>query len=388
MKGYLWGILLILVVILCNDNQVYAAELRNVQNISGAEQEQDENLLETMDFSDLDQVLEELFPGDNMCFGDAVRQIMSGNAGTAREVIGQMIWERIWGAWESNRMSLVHLILLAIVSAVFISFSDIFQTRQVSQISFYLIYLLVIGVCLASFQSAAKWMTDGLKTVTGFMKVLYPVYFAAVTVAKGNISSAAFYHLAILLIIVVEEILLYLIVPAIQMYVMIRILNSMQTEDYLSKFAELMETMISWGVKAMMGGMIGLNVIQGMLGPVIDTVKRNTVTKGMEAIPGVGDMLGGTTEVLMGTAVLIKNSIGIAGMLVCLALCVTPLLQLAVITLGYKLAAAAVQPVSDSRITECISSVGDGCRMLLNCVFAGGMLFLITIAIVAYTTGM
>lgn len=388
MKGYIWRMLLLIFIILYSGSQVCAAELRDTGNTAVTEQKQETELLESMDFSDLDRVLAELFPEESMNFGDAVRKIMSGDTGTAGEVIGKMIRERIFGAWEANRMTMIHLILLAIISAVFLSFSDIFQARQVSQISFYLIYLLVIGVCLASFQSAAKWMTDGLKTVTGFMKVLYPVYFAAVTVAKGNISSAAFYHLAVVLIIVVEEILLYLMVPAIQMYVMIRIMNSMQTEDYLSKFAELMETMISWGVKTMVGGMIGLNVIQGMLGPVIDTVRRSTVTKGMEAIPGVGDMLGGTAEVLLGTAVLIKNSIGIVGMLVCLALCVTPLLQLAVITLGYKLAAAVVQPVSDSRITECISSVGDGCRMLLNCVFAGGMLFLITIAIVAYTTGM
>lgn len=136
--------------------------------------------------------------------------------------------------------------------------------------------------------------------MTGFMKVLYPVYFAAVTVAKGSISSLAFYHLAIILIVVIEELLLHLIVPGIHMYVIIRVMNSLQSEDYLSKFAELLETAIGWGLKTLMGGMIGLNVIQGMLGPAIDTVKRSAVTRGMEMVPGVGDLLGGTAEVALG----------------------------------------------------------------------------------------
>lgn len=364
---------------------VYASETEDVQI---SDKTQNTELLETMDFTDVDRMMEELFPQEMMGFADAVRQIMLGNTDAGRDAIKEMLWERMFGAWEVNRKSILYLILLAIAAAVFIGFSDIFQTRQVSQISFYMIYLLVIGICLASFQAASEWMANGVHTLTGFMKVLYPVYFAAVTVAKGSVSSLAFYHLAIILIVVIEELLLHLIVPGIHMYVIIRVMNSLQSEDYLSKFAELLETAISWGLKTLMGGMIGLNVIQGMLGPAIDTVKRSAVTRGMEMVPGVGDLLGGTAEVALGTAVLIKNSIGIVGMFLCLVLCLAPLLQLAVITLGYKLAAALVQPVSDKRITECIGGVGEGCRMLMNCVFVIGILFLVTVAIVTYTTGM
>lgn len=364
---------------------VYASEAEDAQM---SDKTQNTELLETMDFSDIDRIMEDLFPQERMGFADAVRQIMSGNTDVGRDAIKEMLRERILGAWEVNRKSILYLILLAIASAVFIGFSDIFQTRQVSQISFYMIYLLVMGICLASFQAASEWMANGVHTLTGFMKVLYPVYFAAVTVAKGSISSLAFYHLAIILIVVIEELLLHLIVPGIHMYVIIRVMNSLQSEDYLSKFAELLETAIGWGLKALMGGMIGLNVIQGMLGPAIDTVKRSAVTRGMEMVPGVGDLLGGTAEVALGTAVLIKNSIGIVGMFLCLVLCLAPLLQLAVITLGYKLAAALVQPVSDKRIIECISGVGEGCRMLINCIFVTGILFLVTVAIVTYTTGM
>ena len=364
---------------------VYASETEDVQI---SDKMQNMELLESMDFTDVDRMMEELFPQETMGFADAVRQIMLGNTDAGREAMKEMLWERIFGAWEVNRKSILYLILLAIAAAVFIGFSDIFQTRQVSQISFYMIYLLVIGICLASFQAASEWMANGVHTLTGFMKVLYPVYFAAVTVAKGSVSSLAFYHLAIILIVVIEELLLHLIVPGIHMYVIIRVMNSLQSEDYLSKFAELLETAIGWGLKTLMGGMIGLNVIQGMLGPAIDTVKRSAVTRGMEMVPGVGDLLGGTAEVALGTAVLIKNSIGIVGMFLCLVLCLAPLLQLAVITLGYKLAAALVQPVSDKRITECIGGVGEGCRMLMNCIFVTGILFLVTVAIVTYTTGM
>ena len=55
-------------------------------------------------------------------------------------------------------------------------------------------------------------------------------------------------------------------------------------------------------------------------------------------------------------------------------------------TFLYKLVAALIQPVSDKRIVGCISAVGEGSRMLLKIVFMTGVLFLLTIAIVAATT--
>ena len=63
-----------------------------------------------------------------------------------------------------------------------------------------------------------------------------------------------------------------------------------------------------------------------------------------------------------------------------------PMIQIGVITLVYKMAAAVIQPVSDKRIVECVSGVGEGCRLLLRAVLTSGVLFLFTIAIAAYTT--
>lgn len=136
---------------------VYASETEDVQI---SDKTQNMELLESMDFTDIDRMMEDLFPQERMEFADAVRQIMMGNTDVGRDAIKEMLRERIFGAWEVNRKSILYLILLAIASAVFIGFSDIFQTRQVSQISFYMIYLLVMGICLASFQAArngGKW---------------------------------------------------------------------------------------------------------------------------------------------------------------------------------------------------------------------------------------
>ena len=119
---------------------VYASETEDVQI---SDKTQNTELLESMDFTDIDRMMEDLFPQERMEFADAVRQIMMGNTDVGRDAIKEMLRERMFGAWEVNRKSILYLILLAIASAVFIGFSDIFQTRQVSQISFYMIYSFI-----------------------------------------------------------------------------------------------------------------------------------------------------------------------------------------------------------------------------------------------------
>ena len=81
-----------------------------------------------------------------------------------------------------------------------------------------------------------------------------------------------------------------------------------------------------------------------------------------------------------------KNGIGVAGAIICILICAIPALQILAMTFLYKLVAALIQPVSDKRIVGCISAVGEGSRMLLKIVFMTGVLFLLTIAIVAATT--
>ena len=120
----------------------------------------------------------------------------------------------------------------------------------------------------------------------------------------------------------------------------------------------------------------------------MDTVKRSALTRGAEAIPGIGDAIGGVTEVtFLLRQCLCKNGIGVVGAIICFALCLMPIVQIGAIALLYKLAAALMQPVSDVRIIGCMETVGEGMRLLIRAVFTVGMLFLITIILVAASTG-
>ena len=199
-------------------------------------------------------------------------------------------------------------------------------------------------------------------------------------------TSIAFYNLVLFLIFLVELLILNVLLPFVQVYTILELLDHLSSEEYLSKMAELIHTGISLSIRTLLACVIGLNLIQGMLLPVIDSVKRGVVAKTAEAIPGVGDAIGGMAEVVLGTTVLVKNSIGITGAVICVGICAVPFLQVAVISFLYKLVAAVIQPVSDERIVGCVSGIGKGYELLLKIIFTTGLLFLLTIAVVTTST--
>ena len=70
-------------------------------------------------------------------------------------------------------------------------------------------------------------------------------------------------------------------------------------------------------------------MLQSMVAPALDAWKRTAAQKAIAAIPGLGDLAEGTAQVLLGSAVLVKNSLGMFVGILLAVLLVVPLLKIA-----------------------------------------------------------
>ena len=104
-------------------------------------------------------------------------------------------------------------------------------------------------------------------------------------------------------------------------------------------------------------------------------------------IPGIGDAGSSVTDMVLGSAMLIKNGIGAAALVVLLLLCLIPLAKLGIMMAAYYLLAAVLQPISDERITGCLAGVGCGMKLLFQTICMVLVLFLLTVALTTATTG-
>lgn len=363
------------------------------EGLTLTEEERDElqkktesSLLEAFDFDEVEDSLAVMFPEQKTSFSEIVTMLTSGNLDGVGELFMKYLSDQVFYEFRYNRQNLVYMLLIALAAAVFTNFAGAFRSRQVSELSFYVLYMLLIALCLTAFRVAAAGVEERLGALTDFMQVLCPSYFLAVALASGSVTAMFFYNVVLFLIYLAEVVVVRFLLPLINVYLMVRVLGNLTGENALSELAELLQKLVSWILKTLVTCIIGVNVVQGLLAPAIDTLKRSALTRTAEALPWIGNAVGGAAEVVLGTAVLIKNGIGMAGALIAVILCAVPILQMLILAFLYKLASALVQPVSDKRITDCIGSVSEGYELLVRVLFSSGLLFLLTIAVVAAST--
>lgn len=336
---------------------------------------------------EIEQNLQGMMPEYEFDTQEILGHIIKGNIWEAAKSMWDSVKEKLFSELSGMKNIFASILILGIVSALFANFSDVFQNHQIADISFYFLYLLLMAVLMKAFLAAADITYETVENIVLFIKMFIPTYFIAVGAATGTATAAVYYQFTLILAYGVEKLLLSFLIPLIYSYVLLALMNGIWAEERLTLLLDFLKKGIGIGLKVAMGAITSLSLFQSMITPVLDGLKTSAVKKAISVIPGIGNLAEGVTELVIGSAVLIKNSIGILLLLLLLAICLIPLAKLLLIACMMKGSAALAGIVSDKRITGCTNQVGDGSLLLFRITFTAVALFIITIAIVAYTTG-
>ncbi|MGN0466692.1 MAG: stage III sporulation protein AE [Lachnospiraceae bacterium] len=322
----------------------------------------------------------------SISFSDIVTDLISGDIKKVAKNIAEEIFRQIGKECRTNQKMIAELMILSIMAAFFSNFSNVFFSHQVGETGFFAAYLLMFTMILSSFFLMSSIVSDVMEKLLSFMRVLIPSYSLAITASTGLTTSLATYEFFMIIISICEWITLKGIIPLIYMYMIMELANNMAKEDHFSKLTELIKRGSIQALKGVIGIVLGVNMIQSMILPATDSVKVNVIQKGLNAIPGAGQLLGTVTSTIVGSSVIIKNSIGGAGIFCLIIILSVPVLKVILFVLTYYIAAALLQPISDKRLIQCLYAAGESGKLLLNVLLSCGALFLLVIAMTAMST--
>jgi stage III sporulation protein AE len=92
-------------------------------------------------------------------------------------------------------------------------------------------------------------------------------------------------------------------------------------------------------------------------------------------------MFADATDTVISASLLVKNSIGLAGVIIILFLCAFPAIKILTLALIYNLAAAVMQPLGDTPITTCLQAIGKTLLYVFAALAAVSMMFFLAITI-------
>ena len=348
-------------------------------------QETMEGYLNELDFTEIDKLLGQQEITEGLDYRELVERLTNGEEIEKGWLLDQ-ITGVIFSEVRSFRGTLTKIVLLCIVFAILHNFANVFEHPAVTEISFYMVYMILLVLLMNSFFILRDVTVTVISQMMTFLKILIPVFTTSL-VFSGQITTAAgFYDMTFVLIYGMEWVMQRLIVPAIQIYVVLELMNYLTEEELLSRMTGLVKSGILWVMKVLFTVVIGINVVQNLLTPVIDTFKSSMIAKTAGLVPGLGASINAVTEIMVGSGIIIKNGIGLAAIIVLLALCAGPLIKVWVMTFLYKIVEAMIQPVADKRIIGSIGGAGEGGRLLGKGVTTTTVMFLVTIAMITAAT--
>ncbi len=371
-----------LVCLLC----IPAAHVQAAQDSeeeAAVREELETGILSEMDLNGIEQAVDGLLEDTDFSFSEMLRRLMNGEEALGTDTLGELIVQVLTGTMAGQKRVLMQLIVLVLACAFLSNLSSLFSDGQLWETSFYIVYLLAFVLLVGAFQSVSQNLTVTIRGLVEFMKVLTPAYYLAVAAASGASTATMFYQIVLVVIGAVEGLIVTLILPAVHVYVLLALINHLSKEEFLSHMTELLETGIEWALKTSLGILVGLQIIRSLIAPALDAFRRTLIGKTASAIPGVGNAVNAVTEMVIGSAVLIRNCFGVTAIVVLFLAGLYPVLELLVTGLAYRVLAAFSQPVCDKRICNCLATVGKGYGLLLKVLLTVEMLFLMTIAILA-----
>lgn len=331
----------------------------------------------------LEEGIEKLFPKGGIDLESILTQVASGDIFGALGELFQGSVRGFTGQLDGMKNVFIWMLVLGIVSSLMTHFVEIFDRHHVADIGFYFMYLLFTALLLKCFAQAVDTAAQVLENIILFVQLLVPAYLITVGISAGAVTAGSSYQMMLFAVYGVEYILSAGLLPLIHSYVLLAVINGIWVEEKLSLLIDLLGKAIGWILKGALGVVTGISVFQALIAPVVDSARTLALQKFVSAIPGVGGAASGVTELVLGSAMVIKNSVGVVLLLLLLLMCAVPLFKLALISGGLKCVAAFMGIVSDKRITACADRTGDAGLLLFKTTGTAMVLFLIAIAVTA-----
>ncbi len=340
-----------------------------------------------MEYDDLIRDLEHFMPTFGDMFKEFYRQLISGG-----ELPGlSVIWNLIKGTIQDNIQDIMgvfaSLLIIGILSSILTRCSDIFKNRQVSELAFYFTYLYAVILLLNVFYVIVETAVLLVENIITFTQLLIPAFYIAVAMCYASVTAGAFYQLNLLLLYAVEIIFPEVIIPLITCFVFISVISGSTEDDRFGELAALMKRGVSLLIKVCITTVTGVGIMKSLIHPVADGVQYTMFQKTIAAIPGIGDVTDSVSKMFLGSALLIKNSIGIISLILMIVLVSAPLTKIFLLAGMIKISSAFVGIFGDKRLTRCIDRVSEGGFLILKAALAVVMIFFIIIALVTAVAG-
>lgn len=278
----------------------------------------------------------------------------------------------------TNIKSLVSILAIILIHSILKSISESLENNNISKLIYYVQYILIVTVIMSNFTDIIKLVQDTTGNLIGFMNTLVPLLITLMMYTGSITTSSVVEPIILFMINFIGNIIQNLIIPFVLVLTSLMIISKISDKVHIDKLSKFFKSGIVWFLGIVLTVFVGVVSLEGTLSSSVDGITAKT-TKAVvsSAIPVVGKILGDAVDTVLGCGIVLKNAVGLVGVVIVIGICIMPILKLFVLSVSYKLLSTVVQPIADEKIIDLLEQIGDIFKIFLGILCAISFMLII-----------
>lgn len=279
--------------------------------------------------------------------------------------------------------SLIGILVIVLIHSILKALTENFEENDVSKIIYYVQYILIVTLIMNNFSGIIKSITDTIQNLVGFTNTLIPLLITLMMYTGSITTSTLIEPILLFLIEFIGNIIVNLIIPTVSIITAISIISKISDKVQINKLASFMKSSVVWFLGIVLTVFVGILSLEGTLTSSVDGITAKTAKAAVSSlIPVVGKILGDTVDTVLGCGLVLKNAIGIVGVIIIIGICIIPVIKLSVLSIMYNIASAVIQPLADEKIVKLLEEISGIFKLLLAILCSVSVLLIIGITLV------
>lgn len=303
------------------------------------------------------------------------------------QVDNQKIFNKIaklFGKETINGLTALGSILaIIVIHTILKSISESLENDNIARLIYYVQYILIVTIIMMNFSDIVQSVKSTCNDLIGFMNLLIPLLITLMVYTGSIATSGILEPIILFLINFLGNLIQNLIIPVVLVFTSLIVISKISNNIQIEKLSKFLKSGIVWFFGIVLTIFVGVVSLEGTLSSSVDGITAKT-TKAIvsSAIPVVGKILGDAVDTVLGCGILLKNAVGVVGIIVIIGICIVPILKLSILTIAYKLMSAICEPIAEKNILGLLDQIGDVYKILLAVLSSIAVMVIIGTALV------
>ena len=348
-----------------NTNEIINTQKENL-NISDFVKEAEKYTKESMPGIDIDSLLS---------------SAISGSIDNVK--LAKLLWSLFGKEVMNSAAILASVIVIVVIHGILKSISDGLENKGVAQVAYYVQYILIVGLIMTSFSDIISMVKESIQNLVAFINLLTPILITLM-ISTGSLTSAGMIQPIILFMItLIGNLIVNVVIPITLVSTALGIISQISDRVQIDRLAKFFKSGTVWVLGVVLTLFVGVVSLEGSLSSSVDGVTAKTTKAAVSNfIPVVGKILGDAVDTVMGCSIILKNALGVVGVIIIIGICIAPILKLVTLMATYYLGAALCQPIADGKIIKLLNSMGDTFKLLLAILCSVSVMLIIGVTLI------